>query len=100
MTIGGDTFISDMLTKCGFENVYASRTRYPEITIEELLIANCQLLLLSSKPYPFKQKHMDELSNRLPGCKIVLVDREMFSWYGSRLLWAPDYFKTLASSVF
>lgn len=100
MSIGGDTFISDMLSTCGLENVFASRTRYPEVKIEELLIANCQLLLLSSEPYPFKQKHIDELSDRLPGCKIVLVDGEMFSWYGSRLLQAPDYFKTLASSVF
>lgn len=99
MTIGGDTFIHDMLSKCGFENIFAHKSRYPEVTIEDLHIANCQLLLLSSEPYPFRQKHVDELSNLLPGCKIILVDGEMFSWYGSRLLGAPDYFKTLTSSV-
>ncbi len=100
MTIGNDTFINDMLIKCGFENVFVSRKRYPEINIEDLLIANCQLILLSSEPYPFKQKHIDELSDQLPGRKIVLVDGEMFSWYGSRLLHAPGYFKTLTSRVF
>lgn len=100
MTIGNDTFINDMLIKCGFENVFVSRKRYPEINIEDLLITNCQLILLSSEPYPFKQKHIDELSDQLPGRKIVLVDGEMFSWYGSRLLHAPDYFKTLTSRVF
>lgn len=100
MSIGGDTFISDMLSKCGFENVFANKLRYPEITIEDLQIANCQLILLSSEPYPFKQKHIDELSTRLPGCNIALVDGEMFSWYGSRLLQAPEYFKILAGSVF
>ena len=98
MTIGGDTFINNMLSRCGFENVFANK--YPEITIKELHIINCQLLLLSSEPYPFKQKHIDELSRQLPNCKIVLVDGEMFSWYGSRLLLAPDYFKTLISSLF
>ena len=100
MTIGGDTFINDMLLKCGFKNIFANKLRYPEVTIEELHIANCQLLLLSSEPYPFKQKHINELSRQLPNCKIVLVDGEMFSWYGSRLLLAPDYFKTLISSLF
>lgn len=100
MSIGGDTFISDMLSKCGFENIFAQRTRYPEIIIEELSIANCQLLLLSSEPYPFKQKHIEELSGQLPNCKIVLADGEMFSWYGSRLLQAPEYFKTLISRLF
>jgi len=99
MTIGGDTFIHDMLKKCGFENVFANRKRYTEINIEDLQVANCQLLLLSSEPYPFKQKHIDELSAQLPGCKIILADGEMFSWYGSRLLKAPGYFKKLISSL-
>ena len=99
MTIGGDTFINDMLTYCGFENVFADKDRYPEISINNLLIANCQLLLLSSEPYPFKQKHLDELKTHLPQTKILLVDGEFFSWYGSRLLKAPEYFNKLINSV-
>lgn len=100
ITIGGDTFINDMLSKCGFENIFAHKIRYPEVTIDEIQMAGCELVLLSSEPYPFRQKHVDEFSGRLPGCKIMLVDGEMFSWYGSRLLLAPDYFRTLTSSVF
>ena len=99
MTVGGDTFINNMLVKCGFQNIFAHRTRYPEISIEELYIANCQLLLLSSEPYPFKQKHVDELSKQLPSTKIILVDGELFSWYGSRLLKAPEYFKNLINNL-
>lgn len=99
MTIGGDTFINDMLLKCGFENVFADKTRYPEINITELQAANCQLLLLSSEPYPFKQKHLDELKMHLPKTKIILVDGEFFSWYGSRLLKAPEYFIKLINRV-
>jgi ABC-type Fe3+-hydroxamate transport system substrate-binding protein len=95
MTIGGDTFINDMLAKCGFDNIFSSQTRYPAIDINELKEKGCELLLLSSEPYPFKQKHIDELQQVLPETKIMLVDGEMFSWYGSRLIQAPAYFKRL-----
>ena len=95
MSVGGDTFINDMLLQCGFENIFSCKARYPQITTEDLLIANCQLLLLSSEPYPFKQKHIDELSAHLPDTKIILADGEFFSWYGSRLLEFPEYFKKL-----
>lgn len=99
MTVGGDTFINDMLLKCGFINVFSDRKRYPEINLTDLKTAGCQLLLLSSEPYPFRQKHVDELSAQLPACKIVLVNGEFFSWYGSRLLMAPAYFKKLLKSI-
>lgn len=95
MTVGGDTFIHDMLTRCGFNNVFHDQTRYPETTIIELQSANLNLLLLSSEPYPFKQQHLNEFSAQLPGCKVLLVDGEYFSWYGSRLLQAPEYFMNL-----
>ncbi|HMK26020.1 MAG TPA: helical backbone metal receptor [Chitinophagaceae bacterium] len=95
MTAGGDTFIHSMMAAAGFENIYANKNRYPEVTVAELQTAHCQLLLLSSEPYPFKQKHIDELQSLLPETKIILVDGEMFSWYGSRLLRVPDYFKQL-----
>ena len=99
MTIGSDTFINDMLQQCGFENLFANKTRYPEVNIEQLQTApdrnRDKLILLSSEPYPFKQKHIDELADQLPGIKIILVDGEYFSWYGSRLLQSPRYFKEL-----
>jgi ABC-type Fe3+-hydroxamate transport system substrate-binding protein len=99
LTTGGDTFIHDMLLHCGFENIFKDRIRYPEVSITELRSANCQLLLLSSEPYPFKQKHIDELIKHLPETKIILVDGEFFSWYGSRLLKAPEYFDELINSI-
>jgi ABC-type Fe3+-hydroxamate transport system substrate-binding protein len=99
MTIGRDTFIHDMLTRCGLQNVFSNTTRYPEITVSQLQAAGCELLLLSSEPYPFKQKHIDELQEQLPDTKIVLVDGELFSWYGSRLLLAPPYYSTLLAQI-
>jgi ABC-type Fe3+-hydroxamate transport system substrate-binding protein len=99
MSVGGDTFINNMLNACGFENVFASRKRYPEITIEDIKQSECKVLFLSSEPYPFKQKHIDELQKELPDVVIKLVDGEMFSWYGSRMLPAIDYFKKLIQEV-
>lgn len=95
MTIGGDTFISDMLLKSGFQNVFAHLKRYPEITVEQLRQSQCTLVLLSSEPYPFAKKHIQELQLALPGVKIKLANGEMFSWYGSHLLKSPEYFKNL-----
>jgi len=99
MTIGGDTFIHSMLEACGFNNIFADKTRYPEVTVDELRNANCQVLLLASEPFPFKQKHIDELQPLLPNTKIMLVDGEMFSWYGSHLQYVPAYFKELQQSL-
>jgi ABC-type Fe3+-hydroxamate transport system substrate-binding protein len=99
MTIGNDTFIHYLLQRCGLVNVFAHKTRYPVISVDDLREADCELLLLSSEPYPFKQPHIDELQEYLPATRIMLADGEMFSWYGSRLLEAPGYFKELLNSI-
>lgn len=99
MTIGGDTFISNMLAYCGFENMYADKKRYPVIEINDLKNNHCPLLLLSSEPYPFKETHLEFFQQLLPDTMIKLVDGEIFSWYGSRLLKAPEYFKQLIQQV-
>ena len=95
MTVGGDTFISDMMHRCGFQNMFQNQNRYPEITIEQLREMNCELLLLSSEPYPFKEEHLLEIQAQLPNTKVILADGEMFSWYGSRLLKATAYFQSI-----
>ena len=100
MTVGGDTFISNMLSRCNLTNVFGQSKRYPAISIGELQASECKLLLLSSEPYPFRQKHLEELQAELPHTRILLVDGEMFSWYGSRLQFAPDYFRQLFVSGF
>lgn len=99
MTVGGDTFIHSMLDAAGFRNIYVKSTRYPEVTIEELKTKNPDLIILSSEPFPFNQKHIDELQIHLPTTKIILADGEMFSWYGSRLLKGPAYFATLYEQI-
>ncbi|MFI5164114.1 MAG: hypothetical protein ACHQHP_02585 [Bacteroidia bacterium] len=60
---------------------------------------NPSLIFLSSEPYPFRQKHVQEFQKMCPFAKVVLVDGEMFSWYGSRLLYAPAYFERLLQNL-
>jgi len=95
MVAGGDVFIHDMLQKAGFDNIFGAQKRYPSIELETLARLDCKMVLLSSEPYPFSEKHIDEIRAVLPEADIRLVDGEMFSWYGSRLLEAPAYFQEL-----
>ncbi len=99
MSIGGDTFISALLQEAGFRNVMQAQQRYPTLTEAELVQTDAELLFLSSEPYPFKQKELEALQVLLPTKKIILVDGEFFSWYGSRLQHAPLYFKQLYDQI-
>lgn len=99
MTVGGDTFIHSMMQHCGLKNSLADAQRYPQLTEEALVALSPKVLLLSSEPYPFKEKHVAHFKSLLPKTKVVLADGEMFSWYGSRLLHAPDYFKRLRKTL-
>ncbi len=95
--VANDTFIDDMLKRCGFKNILADQTRYP--VLENLSELNPDVLFLSSEPYPFKEKHIQELYEIFQNAKIILVDGEMFSWYGSRLSKSVDYFKWLCTEI-
>lgn len=90
MLAGRNTFINDILAKNGLTNV-VQQDRYPEITPDQLAELNPELVFLSSEPYPFREKHIEELKLAIPAAKIMLVDGEMFSWYGSRLVKAVQY---------
>jgi ABC-type Fe3+-hydroxamate transport system substrate-binding protein len=94
MAAGTDTFISDMLAHCGLDNAIAA-ARYPELDIAQLVELNPEVVLLSSEPYPFRQHHVHALQRLLPKARIMLVDGELFSWYGSRLLQTPAYLHQL-----
>ena len=98
MVAGVDTFINSMLQLCGFTNAFKA-DRYPLIDAAILINANPDLVFLSSEPFPFTEKHIEEFKAILPNVKVVLVDGEMFSWYGNRLLLAPGYFLSLSESL-
>jgi ABC-type Fe3+-hydroxamate transport system substrate-binding protein len=94
MVAGRETFIDYILSLNGFKNVFNNQTRYPEISFGKTY-PEVKYVLLSSEPFPFKEEHFKTIQPYFPNAKIVLVDGEMFSWYGSRLLKAFDYFKRL-----
>ncbi len=95
MAAGSGTFIHEMLGWAGFKNAFGHKPRYPETSLYELAETKPQVILLSSEPYPFAEKHIAELAAACQKSRIVLVDGELFSWYGSRLLKAPEYFQNL-----
>ncbi|TKC06505.1 cobalamin-binding protein [Pedobacter polaris] len=99
MFAGRHTFIDDILRKIGLQNVI-DLSRYPELELSQLITHNPQLIFLSSEPYPFKQKHINEIQLALPNAKVMLVDGEMFSWYGSRLVKAVNYFFHLQDELY
>jgi ABC-type Fe3+-hydroxamate transport system substrate-binding protein len=95
MAVGKDTFIDDMLTTCGFENVCVHLSRYPELAYEDLKALAPDLIMLSSEPYPFRDKHITELKQIVPASRVELVDGEMFSWYGSRMTKGLPYMEAI-----
>lgn len=97
MTIGSDTFIHRILTEIGFENIFKDKTRYPQITTEDL--ADADVIMLSSEPFPFKEKHIEELKAIYPDKKIMIVDGEAFSWYGTHIAKCGNYFKELLAEI-
>lgn len=93
------TFINEVLQLNNFINVFEDFERYPEIELAEIGELQPDVVLLSSEPFPFKKEHVEELEAIFSKSKILLVDGEMFSWYGSRLVKAFDYFKKLHQSL-
>ena len=87
MAVAPGTYVDGLLTLAGGENVVgASSGRYPTVDGEQL--ARADQILLSSEPFPFEQKHLDELAaeSGLPAARFRLVDGELLSWHGARTL--------------
>ncbi|MBU2951566.1 ABC transporter substrate-binding protein [Tamlana agarivorans] len=96
MVAANNTFINYLLKVNRFENVFEHKNRYPEIEFSSSgAIVKADLILLSSEPFPFNEIHQKEVQEIITDARVKLVDGEMFSWYGSRLMMAFQYFKTL-----
>jgi len=95
MVAGGGTFIDEMLKCGGMHNVFADKERYPEVSLKEITESTAEVVLLSSEPFPFRQKHLEYFQAELPNKQTILVDAMPFSWYGSQLLRTPAYLREL-----
>jgi ABC-type Fe3+-hydroxamate transport system substrate-binding protein len=92
MAAGKDTYINSMIEATGYSNALElDSLRYPSITNKEITESEPDEIWLSSEPYPFKDKHIEELQMIAPKARIKLVDGELFSWYGPRMLKTIDY---------
>lgn len=94
MIAGNNTYIDSILHLLGFENAFKNMERYPAINMNQIKEAAVDLVLLSSEPFPFKAQHVEYFRQELPKSHILLVNGEIFSWYGSYMLQIEDYYKT------
>jgi hypothetical protein len=85
------------MTHLGLENVFAERSRYPSVGEDEL--GAVELLLLPTEPYPFRDIHVRELDEKYPNVRKALVDGQMMTWYGARMVSAAGYFKIWARDL-
>jgi len=99
MSIGKDTFIHSMMEEAGLQNILENETRYPTLTDQYMIQLNPDVILLSSEPYSFGPNDLSDLQKLLPDTKIVFVDGEMFSWYGSRMTEGIQYVVNLAKTI-
>ena len=100
MSINAGTFISEMMHFSGFKNIFSeSRAAYPRVSKQEIDKYEPKYILLSSEPFSFTEKHRKVYQEQFPYAKVVLVDGEMFSWYGSRMIKAFRYFGNLRKSI-
>ena len=94
MVAANNTFINHILKLSKFDNIYGNLERYPEVDITKIQQeGDPEVVMLSSEPYPFKEEHAFEIGRVAHHPKTVFVDGEYFSWYGSRLIKAFEYFK-------
>jgi iron complex transport system substrate-binding protein len=87
MTVNDDTFVHALLANAGGVNVFGTNAeRYPTITLEQLREAMPNAVLLSTEPFPFAQRHIEEVAARtgIARERILIVDGELLSWHGSR----------------
>lgn len=98
MVAGTNTFINDILNRGGFENAVIT-DRYPEMGVQQIHELKPDIIFLSSEPFPFKDIHIKEMKRICPDSFVLVVDGEVFSWYGSRLLQTPSYLQSLMARL-
>jgi ABC-type Fe3+-hydroxamate transport system substrate-binding protein len=85
MTMSGDTYGSSLLELLGLDNVFASaEDRYPEVTLEEIGAHGPDIALLPDEPYPFQERHVEEMTAALPDVDARVSDGRDLFWWGIR----------------
>jgi hypothetical protein len=101
MTVSRATYISHTLELVGWDTLPAvAEVRYPTVEMSEQLLAEVDLVLFSSEPYPFKPEHLVAFAGRYNylSDRLSLIDGEMTSWYGSRAIAGLEYVHRFAGA--
>ncbi|MFM1854375.1 MAG: hypothetical protein RL164_1693 [Bacteroidota bacterium] len=100
--VGKDTYIHSFLSHFGLKNACALE-RYPSLEDWKNHVETADkaptYIFLSSEPYPFESKHIEQVQVLFPASQIILIDGEMCSWYGPRMLEAAAYMQQLAQMI-
>ena len=102
MTVSRDTYVSRTLALAGLDTLpVAAATRYPEFSFAQGWVADADMVLLSTEPYMFREKHVTDLARGLPFATkpVRLIDGEMASWYGSRAIQGLRYLSEFRRSM-
>ena len=122
MTVNGQTFVSDALRLGGGDNVFAGRqrmyplaadlgqavprpagtrdTRYPRVTMAEVVERAPAIVLLPDEPHPFSEEDARVFRQALPAeVKIVCCGGRDFSWYGAQSVEGIPRLRALVDSL-
>jgi len=103
MTVSQDTYIANMLALFGMRTLcHDPARRYPEISIDAALLAQADLVLFSSEPFPFAAKHREAFKSDYAITsqpQLLSIDGKMVSWYGSRAIEGLRYLRQFAAKL-
>ena len=113
MTFNYQTYANDVLAKVGGLNVFSGRqrrypleadlgtaepedpgdrdTRYPRVTVKEVIETKPDVILLPNEPYAFEESHKSQIEEWLADTPAVesgrvhLIDGTLLTWHGTRL---------------
>jgi len=102
MTVSADTYIARLLALVNWQTLgHDPQVRYPTIELTDALLAETDLVLFSSEPFPFKEHHLDAFRAAFPAHagKARPIDGQRVSWYGSRAILGLDYIGDFAAAL-
>jgi len=80
--LGAASYGHDVVECAGAVNVLRERSRYPEVTREDLGAMRPDLILLPDEPYRFRESHVAEFADIAPA---RVIDGKLLWWYGPRM---------------
>ncbi len=83
MWCGGDTYVSRLIEAAGGTNVLGSRSRYPQVALEDALALHPEIVFLPDEPYAFT----DDDAKAIQGARVIgPFPGHLFTWHGTRTL--------------